>query len=94
MKSKGQISINFNYRVNFKDFSYKTVYVFSQIKDIKHIERTFDSGTWVIVPVVGLGDAGDQKLELGDLRWRPIELRVLVIIYFYQFYRIRGTFVI
>ena len=33
--SKGQILLNFKYKVNFKEC------VFSQIKDIKHIERDF-----------------------------------------------------
>ena len=32
---KGQISLKFTYRVNFKDFLYQTLFVFSQIKDIK-----------------------------------------------------------
>ena len=35
--SKGQISFNFNYKVNFKDFYTKLVCVFSQMKDTKHI---------------------------------------------------------
>ena len=47
--SKGQILLNFNKYVNFKDF-----YVFSGIKDIKHINRIFvlwpgscpRGGTW------------------------------------------------
>ena len=36
---KGQISFNFNYKVNFKDFLYQTLCVFSQMKDTKHIRR-------------------------------------------------------
>ena len=39
--SKGQISINFNYKVNFKDFIFQTLCVFSQMKDTKHIRRVF-----------------------------------------------------
>ena len=39
--SKGQISINFNYKVNFKDFLYQALCVFSQMKDTKHIRRYF-----------------------------------------------------
>ena len=31
--SKGQISFNFNHKVNFKDFLYQTLCVFSQMKD-------------------------------------------------------------
>ena len=32
MRLKGQISLNFGYHVNFKDFLYQTFCVFSQIK--------------------------------------------------------------
>ena len=46
--SKGQISFNFNYKVNFKDFLFQTLCVFSQMKDTKHIRRFFYSVTWVI----------------------------------------------
>ena len=38
--SKGQISLNFNNKVNFI-FLNQTVCVFSQIKGIKHIKRIF-----------------------------------------------------
>ena len=38
--SKGQISFNFNYKVNFKDF-YTKLCVFSQMKETKHIRRIF-----------------------------------------------------
>ena len=41
--SKCQISFNFNYKVNFKDF-----YVFSQIKGIKHVKQDFHSVAWVM----------------------------------------------
>ena len=41
--SKGQISFNFNYKVNFKDFLYQTLCVFSQMKDTKHIRRDYHS---------------------------------------------------
>ena len=34
---KGQISLNFSYHVNFKDFLYQTLCVFSQMKDTKKI---------------------------------------------------------
>ena len=46
--SKGQISFNFNYKVNFKDFLYQTLCVFSQMKDTKHIRRDFNSNAWVM----------------------------------------------
>ena len=40
-RSKGQISFNFNYKVNVKDFLYQTLFVVSQMKDTKHIRRDF-----------------------------------------------------
>ena len=46
--SKGQISFNFNYKVNFKDFLFQTLCVFSQIKVTKHIRRDFYSVAWVM----------------------------------------------
>ena len=44
---KGQISLNFNYKVNFKDLS-QTLCVFSQMKDIKHNSRDFHLAAWVM----------------------------------------------
>ena len=52
--SKGQISFNFNYQVNFKDFLFQTLCAFSQMKDTKHIRQGFilspgscsRGGTW------------------------------------------------
>ena len=41
--SKGQISFNFNYKFNFKDFFYQTLCVISQMKATKHIRRDFHS---------------------------------------------------
>ena len=38
---KGQISLNFNYKVNFKDFFNQTLCVSSHMKDIKHIIQDF-----------------------------------------------------
>ena len=46
--SKSQISLNFNYLVNFKDFLYQTLCVFSQMKDIKHTKQDLYSNTWVM----------------------------------------------
>ena len=46
--SKGQISFNFNYKVNFKDFLFQTLCVFSQMKDTKHIRRDLHSVAWVM----------------------------------------------
>ena len=48
--SKGQISFNFNYKVNFKDFLYQTLCVFSQIKDTKHIRRDFFHSAPLVMP--------------------------------------------
>ena len=46
--SKGQISFNFNCKVNFKDFLNQIVSLFSQMKDTKHIRRDFNSVAWVM----------------------------------------------
>ena len=46
--SKGKISFNFNYKVNFKDFLYQTSCVLSQKKDTKHIRQNFHSVAWVM----------------------------------------------
>ena len=46
--SKSQISFNFDYKVNLKDFMQNFVYVFSQMKDTKHIRRDFHSVAWVM----------------------------------------------
>ena len=43
-----QISINFNYKVNFKDFLNQTLCVYSQMKDVKYIRRDFHSAAWVM----------------------------------------------
>ena len=67
--SKGQISLNINNKVNFKDFFFQTVCVLLQLKDIKHIERDFvltpgscpTGGTW------GGGCAQWHKMSL--LTW-------------------------
>ena len=58
MESNGQISLNFNYKVNFKDL----FGAFSQIKDIKHIERNFHSVPWVMPQGWELGGAGGSNI--------------------------------
>ena len=71
MRSKCQISLNFNYKVYFKDFYTKRC-VFSQIKDMKHIKRIFHSAAWVMPHWWDLGcwrGGGVKQLERGDLRW-------------------------
>ena len=45
--SNGQISFNFNYKVNFKDF-YTKLCMFSQMNDTKHIRRDFHFVAWVM----------------------------------------------
>ena len=56
---RGQISFNFNYKVNFKDF-YTKLCVFSQMKDTKHIRRDFLSVTWVMPQGCDWGAGGAQ----------------------------------
>ena len=47
--SKGQISLNFNYKViRFQRFLYKTLCAFSQMKATKHIRRDFHSVSCVM----------------------------------------------
>ena len=45
---KGQISLNFQLKSQFERFLYKTLYVFSQIKNTNHIRRDFYSVAWVM----------------------------------------------
>ena len=58
---KGQISLHFNFKVNFKDLKTKLC-VFSKMKAIKHIRRDFHSLSWVMPQGLGLGGAGGQKI--------------------------------
>ena len=63
--SKGQISFNSNYKVNFKEFFYQTLCVFSQMKDTKHVRRIFYSVAWVMPQgwdFWALGCSGGQTL--------------------------------
>ena len=56
----GQISLNFDYIVNFKDF-----YTISQINDANHMRRDFHSVAWVM-PQGGGGDLGMLGVGAGD----------------------------
>ena len=56
--SKGQILFNFNYRVNFKDFLYQKMCVFSQMKDTKHIRWDCQTVAWVMPQGSDLGALG------------------------------------
>ena len=47
-ESRSQISLNFNYKVNSKDFLYQTLRVLSKMKDTKHIRQDFHSVAWVM----------------------------------------------
>ena len=51
---KGQISLNFSYKVKFKDFLTKLC-VFSHMKDIKHIRRDFHLAAWFMPQEWDLG---------------------------------------
>ena len=60
MRSKGQISFNFSYHVNF-NFLYQTLGVFSQKKkkkNRKHIEQDFHSVAWIMPQGLDLGMLG------------------------------------
>ena len=48
--SKGQISLNFKYKVNFKDFipNFVCVLTHERYKTTKHIRRDFHSVAWVM----------------------------------------------
>ena len=60
-RSKGQISLNFSYHVNFI-FLYQTLHVFSQIKHRKHIEQKFYSVARIMRQGWDLGMLRGQKL--------------------------------
>ena len=62
--TKGQISLSFNYKVNFKDFITMATFVclltICQMKDIKHIRHDFHS-----MARVGLGGRGVMAWSCG-----------------------------
>ena len=60
VRSKGQISLNFCYHVNF-NFLNQTLRVFSQIKDRKHIEQNFHSVARIIPQGRDFGVLGGSK---------------------------------
>ena len=59
--SKGKISFYFSYKVNFKDFLYQSLYVFSQIKDIKHIKQVILFCSLCLAQELGLGGVGAHE---------------------------------
>ena len=60
---KGQISFNFNYKVNFIFFLYQTVCVFSQMKDTKQIRPDFYSVAWAMPQGWDFGALGVKKIK-------------------------------
>ena len=66
--SKGQISFNFNYKVNFKDFLFQTLCVFLQMKDTKLIKQDFHSVAWVM-------PQGGTFVRLGVPRWSKKKIK-------------------
>ena len=50
--------MTFHLQCQFQRFFYQTLFVFSQIKDIKHIDRNFHSVTWVMPQGWDLGVLG------------------------------------
>ena len=72
VRSKGQISLNFDYQVNSK-FLFQTLCAFLQIKDRKHIEQNFHPVAGFMPQGWDLGCWVGQKLKHGHLRWRPID---------------------
>ena len=75
-RSKGKISLNFRYHVNF-NVLYQTLLQFSVIKDKKHIEQNFHSVAGIMPQGWDLGVLGGQKLKRGDFQWRPNDCAVL-----------------
>ena len=70
--SKGQISFNFNYKVNFKDLYTKLCVWVSQKKDTKHIRRDFHSVPMDMPQGSGfgaLGCPGGQRKFLNMVMW-------------------------
>ena len=59
------VHYNYGFHVNFKQFFYQTLCVFSQMKDRKHIEHNFHSVAGVMPQGWNLGvlrGGGGQKL--------------------------------
>ena len=76
MKAKGQISLNFHYKVNFKDFVIpKCVCVLTN--KIYRTNRTgFCSDAW-IMPRMGLGGAGVPKGSKNSV-WNMVMYHIIL----------------
>ena len=72
VRSKGQLSLDFGYHVNFKYF-YTKLRVCSHNQKIENILNRIFILCWGHAPGVGLGGAVGQKLKRRDLRRRPID---------------------
>ena len=81
MRSKGQISLNFGYYVNF-NFYYQTLRVFSQIKDREHIEQNFHYVAGIMPQGWDFGCFGGSKTFAWDFTMAPHRLCVLVALLF------------
>ena len=75
---KGQISLNFNYKVSSKDFFNQTLCVSSQTKDIKHIRWDFHPVTWVMPQGWDLGVLGCQNLNFLNMVMWHIKLKGMI----------------
>ena len=53
--------MTFHLQIQFQRFLYQTWFVFSQIKDIKHIDQNIHSVTWVIPQGWDLAVLGGKK---------------------------------
>ena len=79
MGSKSQIALNFNYKVNFKDYFYQTLCVFSQVQDKKRIEQNFHSVTWAMPRDGTWGAVGVKKNFAWGFAMAPHRLRILIV---------------
>ena len=80
MRSKGQISLNFSYHVNFNCL-YQTLHVFSQIKDRKHIEH-FHSVAGIMPQGLDLGcwGGGVKNFSVGIRDGAPSTVRFSLLL--------------
>ena len=75
----GRVSLNFNYKINFKDFCTKFCVCFPQIHcTLQNISNAFIIVTPWSGPSGGTCVAGCQKLELWGFAMAPHRLRVIV----------------
>ena len=65
MRSKGQISLNFNSQISFTDFLYQSFCVSSQIIDVKQNKIFFYFVDYVMLQCWDLGLLGVNTLSVG-----------------------------